>query len=233
MSLGLWEYFWTESDWVAGNTLTADAGAFSLSGQTAVLKIGFTSNAGSFAESGQTGVLAIVLPAAAGAFTLAGQSATLTATSPFTLTADAATFTLTGFDANLIDGTARLVTGAGGGKARRRDYQRLDDDYWSVRERYIQRMQQIVEVSHAPTPVPQTAPPPPRSPQVRAPQPALLDITRLVALQDRAIREAQHATTRAELKLAGARIAETSLAIARLNSQYELEALAVLLASSL
>jgi len=70
-----------------GTTLTADVGAFSLSGQDAILKSG------------------LKLTSDVGAFILSGQDATLTygeAATAYILTADVGSFNLTGQDANLL-----------------------------------------------------------------------------------------------------------------------------------
>jgi hypothetical protein len=87
-------------------TLTADAGSFTLNGQTADLRATrrLTADAGSYTLTGQDALLrrGYTLVADAGAFTLTGQAADLRATRR--LAADAGSFTLTGQDADLDTG---------------------------------------------------------------------------------------------------------------------------------
>lgn len=114
----------------AGYTLTADAGAFALTGQNATLAYGrvLAADAGSFALSGQAanfvrgfgliadaGTFALtgqnagfiynrILAAGAGAFVLTGQDAILQRTGIYVLSADAGAFALTGQTAGLLVG---------------------------------------------------------------------------------------------------------------------------------
>lgn len=99
-------------------TLTADAGAFTLTGQDATLtrdKV-LTADAGSFTLSGQDATLTWgrILTADAGSFTLTGQDATLSyaPAGSYTLVADAGAFTLTGQDATLLK--TRILTADAG-----------------------------------------------------------------------------------------------------------------------
>jgi hypothetical protein len=111
-----------------GYTLTADAGAFALTGQTAALRATrrIAADGASFALSGQTAGLkkGFVISALAGAFSVAGQSASLiyTPSGDPVLTAEAGTFTLSGQAATLratrrltAEGLAIVVTGQAAG----------------------------------------------------------------------------------------------------------------------
>jgi len=96
----------------ASYTLTANAGSYTLSGQTADLARSklLTANAGSYSLSGQTADLtwaassAYTLTANPGAYTLAGQTADLTWASPgaYVLTANAGAYTVSGQTASLL-----------------------------------------------------------------------------------------------------------------------------------
>lgn len=98
----------------SGYTLTADAGAFSLSGQAATLRIDrrLTADAGAFALTGQAaGLLKVrTLVADAGAFSLSGQPASLIVSRK--LTAAAGSFALSGQDVTFNKGF-RLVAAPG------------------------------------------------------------------------------------------------------------------------
>jgi hypothetical protein len=93
-------------------TLTANAGTYTLSGQTAALTRSklLTANAGAYTLAGQTADLtwaassAYTLTANPGAYTLAGQTADLTWASPgaYVLTANAGAYTLSGQTAGLL-----------------------------------------------------------------------------------------------------------------------------------
>jgi hypothetical protein len=101
-----------------GSLLTAAAGSYALTGQTATLArlLTLTASAGSYAVSGQDASLkkGSLLSAAAGAYTLTGQDVTLTYSGPtsYTLTADAGSYALSGQDASLKRGL--LVSASAG-----------------------------------------------------------------------------------------------------------------------
>lgn len=98
-----------------GRKTVAAAGAFTLSGQTAGLKVGrqLAASAGSFALSGQSAGLKSgrMLSIAAGSFTFTGQSAGLKASR--NLSAAVGTFTLTGQDAAFDLPGSRITAEAG------------------------------------------------------------------------------------------------------------------------
>jgi len=106
----------------ASYTLTANAGAYTLSGQTADLTRSklLTANAGAYTLSGQTADLtwaassAYTLTANPGAYTLSGQTADLTWASPgaYVLTANAGAYTVSGQTASLLKGNL-LTANAG------------------------------------------------------------------------------------------------------------------------
>lgn len=128
--------------------------------------------------------------------------------------------------------TPRPSAGGGG-------YQ-LDDDFWEARERYIKRMLQVVdaEIEHAPT-LEQLESLDALSPQHLGSQLPVRDVgsspyasvslAHALELQARAVAIARLARTHAELKQAGAMIAATSRAIARLKDQHEIENLATVM----
>jgi len=84
-------------------TLTADAGSYALSGQTAALKVGhvLTSAAGSYSLTGQNSTLTYgkSIIAAAGAYTLTGQNASFSVT--YDLAGGVGSYTLSGQAASL------------------------------------------------------------------------------------------------------------------------------------
>jgi hypothetical protein len=84
----------------AGRKVAAGAGAFSLTGQAATLKRGLktSASAGSFALTGQAAALKATrtLSASSGAFTFTGQAATLKYGSGYRLAVDPGVFALTG-----------------------------------------------------------------------------------------------------------------------------------------
>lgn len=103
---------------LVGRRLVSDVGTFSLTGQAANLLAGriLVCDAGSFSLSGQNATLiytpvgAYTLIADAGSFTLSGQAASLLAGRK--LTSDVGTFSLSGQSANLLSG--RLLTASVG-----------------------------------------------------------------------------------------------------------------------
>ena len=106
-----------------GYTLTADAGAYTLSGQDATLlktRV-LTADAGSYAVGGQDASVLVghKLTADAGAYSVAGQDATLTyvpvTPGSYTLTCDAGAYVLAGQDATLLRG--RVVAADAGAYA--------------------------------------------------------------------------------------------------------------------
>lgn len=129
--------------------------------------------------------------------------------------------------------TARRSNEGGGG------YE-LDEDYWETRERYIKRMLQVTEIRHA-QPFRQPTDTLPSQPYRSAvPLPLMGEASDLaesfintVNAQIDALNAARSAPTRAALKAAGSRIAETSMQLARLRDQYEMETLAILIASTI
>ncbi len=88
-------------------TMTADAGAFTITGTAASLEYhhAIDADAGAYTLTGQDAALnygsVTAITAEAGAFAITGQDATLTYASTTTLTADAGAFALTGTAANL------------------------------------------------------------------------------------------------------------------------------------
>lgn len=88
--------------------VTADAAAFTMTGQDASLLVGYAvaADAGAFTASGQDAdfLRGYVLAAEAGAFVLTGQDATLTIPGSYTLTAEAGSFAITGQDASFLRG---------------------------------------------------------------------------------------------------------------------------------
>lgn len=67
--------------------ISAEVGAFTLTGQAALFSISTAADVGAFAVSGQSALSTVSMPAAVGAFTLSGQSAAIAPT--FVLTAEA------------------------------------------------------------------------------------------------------------------------------------------------
>jgi len=86
--------------------VTAESGAFTLTGQSAALPTSIVANAGSFTLSGQTAALKAKITAAAGSFTLTGKSAAL----PVVMPAASGAFVFTGINAAL---TPKIAAGAG------------------------------------------------------------------------------------------------------------------------
>jgi hypothetical protein len=114
---GAGDSVWTDHYFGAGTaayTLTADAGSYTITGQTANLTSTrtLTADAGSYTIGGQDATLSYgrILTADAGAYTIGGQDASLTSTR--TLTADAGAYTISGQDAALTS-TRTLTAEAG------------------------------------------------------------------------------------------------------------------------
>lgn len=102
-------------DTLSALSLTAETGAFTLSGQASDLSVSrsLQADTGSFALTGQDAAFSLgrSLTAETGAFSLAGQAAALTVSR--SLSADTGAFTLTGQDATLSKGlTLAAETGA-------------------------------------------------------------------------------------------------------------------------
>jgi hypothetical protein len=111
-------------------TLTAAAGAFTLTGQSAILARTLTSAVGGFAESGKAATFNIALTSARGAFNFTGNDATLTVTGSVSMAAGAGSFTLTGRPAELIATQALggMISGREYGRRRKRKTSREELD---------------------------------------------------------------------------------------------------------
>lgn len=92
----------------------------------------------------------------------------------------------------------------------RRRYRPLDDDYWTVRERYLRR---------ALRPAATEPPRPPAAAPVRATPPP--KIAALGTKLNRAVTEARAATTRADLQRTADRIARISAEIRRIEREQD------------
>lgn len=108
------------------------------------------------------------------------------------------------------DGTIQDDGGVGRRAAGSGRYESLDDDYWTVRERYLRR---------ALRPAATEPPRPPAAAPVRATPPP--KIVALVTKLNRAVTEARAATTRAGLQRTADRIARISAEIRRIEREQD------------
>lgn len=118
-------------------TLDAEAGSFTLSGQTAELlrSRAFNAEATSYSLSGQpaTFTRGLVFTAEAGSFALLGQDATLVYTTPnVVLNAEAGAFNINGQDAQFERTTAGAAPQRGAGRSRKRYRVEIDDQSFEV-----------------------------------------------------------------------------------------------------
>lgn len=87
---------------VSGNfVLSSAAGSYAITGSSAALALGLSANSGTYTVSGTAAVLARGFAAGAGAYAILGTDAQFVQTGTITLTCEAGSYLLTGFDATL------------------------------------------------------------------------------------------------------------------------------------
>jgi hypothetical protein len=108
----------------------------------------------------------------------------------------------------VVDSNTGRSRAGGGGHKKERKYERVGDDFWLARERYLSRMTRV-----EPFEVATTEPPPLPPAEISTPAPPVLDLAGLRFSRDLALAQARSAQTRRDLQAAGSRVADLSMQI--------------------